>query len=402
MGWFNKIRGILFEEEEEEIPTYPKKTKEEKKNKEEKIVRREHKEKVEEEIPVSHVALEDNESGLDAIRERENSKRRIIRRDDDLIDDEDVEDNVISAMPTMPKFKEDYEAPVKIKERKPIFQNFDEEEFDRLNSHIISNEKKQERVPNYNNEDISMNAARKANNNFSSTTPNKNNYRDPSRYKLDPVGGKKPFSPSPVISPVYGILDKNYKKDDIVDKTDGIKREIIKPINRQEIGAHKEKEVEVEISIDSIRDKAYGAIDEMEKEAIAKIVNDKAIDKENEIELPFVKDEVVEEPIEKELNDDLDIEEVIASQMEKVTPVEEEETPVNKPKRKILDDVEKTSTLQILDDIEKELNSYKPEKEDKKADDSKEEAGDLTLENDLFNLIDSMYEEDEKGEEEDD
>lgn len=28
-----------------------------------------------------------------------------------------------------------------------------------------------------------------------------------------------PFKPSPIISPVYGILDKNYKKDDIVNKT---------------------------------------------------------------------------------------------------------------------------------------------------------------------------------------
>ena len=57
--------------------------------------------------------------------------------------------------------------------------------------------------------------------------------------------------------------------------------------------------------------------------------------------------------------------------------------------------MEKTSTLQILDDIEKELNSIKPisKNEEKKDED------DDTLEDDLFNLIDSMY---EGGDEEDD
>ena len=94
----------------------------------------------------------------------------------------------------------------------------------------------------------------------------------------------------------------------------------------------------------------------------------------------------------------MDIEEVIASQIEEVAP---EEPPKEKPRRKVLDDVEKTSTLQILDDIEKELNSITSSKEESN-DDSKEEPGDLTLENDLFNLIDSMYDEDEKGEEDDD
>lgn len=29
---------------------------------------------------------------------------------------------------------------------------------------------------------------------------------------------KKVFKPSPIISPVYGVLDKNYHKEDIVTK----------------------------------------------------------------------------------------------------------------------------------------------------------------------------------------
>ena len=31
---------------------------------------------------------------------------------------------------------------------------------------------------------------------------------------------KKNFKPTPIISPVYGILDKNYTKDDIVSRDD--------------------------------------------------------------------------------------------------------------------------------------------------------------------------------------
>ena len=67
----------------------------------------------------------------------------------------------------------------------------------------------------------------------------------------------------------------------------------------------------------------------------------------------------------------------------------------------MLDDLEKTSTLQILDDIEKELNSIKPISKDVSIIDEDDEivSKDDTLEKDLFNLIDSMYEEGEEEEE---
>ena len=56
---------------------------------------------------------------------------------------------------------------------------------------------------------------------------------------------KKVFKPTPIISPVYGVLDKNYHKEDIVSK-----KEV--------------KNVE-EPLIDSIRKKAYGTLeDELE------------------------------------------------------------------------------------------------------------------------------------------
>lgn len=59
---------------------------------------------------------------------------------------------------------------------------------------------------------------------------------------------KKHFKPTPIISPVYGVLDKNYNKEDIAQKKE-------KPIKfRSE-----------KISLDEVRKKAYGTLeDELE------------------------------------------------------------------------------------------------------------------------------------------
>ena len=61
---------------------------------------------------------------------------------------------------------------------------------------------------------------------------------------------KKIFKPTPIISPIYGILDKNYHKEDIISRNDKV---------------DKVKEEPAEPSIDSIRNKAYGTLeDELE------------------------------------------------------------------------------------------------------------------------------------------
>lgn len=61
---------------------------------------------------------------------------------------------------------------------------------------------------------------------------------------------KKIFKPTPIISPVYGVLDKNYHKEDIVSRNDKIEEG---------------KSKTLEPSIDSIRNKAYGTLeDELE------------------------------------------------------------------------------------------------------------------------------------------
>ena len=64
----------------------------------------------------------------------------------------------------------------------------------------------------------------------------------------EPVIEKKSFKPTPIISPVYGVLNKNYHKEDIVSRSD----------------VKLEKDVSIS-SIDAIRNKAYGTLeDELE------------------------------------------------------------------------------------------------------------------------------------------
>ena len=301
--------------------------------------------------------------------------------------------------------------------------------------------------------------------------------RDEAKRVLDQHQGKKPFRPSPVISPVYGILDKNYTADEIVDKTDGMKRETkaaivrtpdiesrvnTKPEEKTIEEAYQEYEVEEkELSIDSVRNKAYGNtpevkeivkevepeveedIDEISEDSILQDIEDVIEETNDDVmesipELPDFspiedEEEVVEEETEEELtsrfvrddsvtkehstlldedeDDDAsyipddyyeDEEETENYEGESLLDVSEEK--VNKSH--ILDDMEKTSTLQILDDIEKELNSIKNVASDTSDDEDytleeRLERND-TLENDLFNLIDSMYDNGEEDEEDND
>ena len=64
-----------------------------------------------------------------------------------------------------------------------------------------------------------------------------------SKIEKEPVvEEKKVFKPTPIISPVYGVLDKNYHKEDIV--------------SRNEVREEKEN------PIDSVRNKAYGTLED--------------------------------------------------------------------------------------------------------------------------------------------
>ena len=133
------------------------------------------------------------------------------------------------------------------------------------------------------------------------------------------------FAPSPVLSPVYGVLDKNYHKEDIVV-------------------ASKEKK---SINVDDVRKKAFGKMED----DIEKIEELPAIDDTLDLDLPE-KEDSFEDILEKSVNDTIEI--------------------------------DNTDELEVI--------SNKPEVVEDKED---KNVSDETLENDLFDLIDSMYEDKE-------
>lgn len=66
--------------------------------------------------------------------------------------------------------------------------------------------------------------------------------------KREIVEEKKNFRPSLIISPVYGVLDKNYHKDDITSKREPKRNTYYKKTE--------------DVTIDDIRDKAYGTLED--------------------------------------------------------------------------------------------------------------------------------------------
>ena len=404
MGFFDKIKNILFEEDDEvdEMPVY---TKENIENKDKEI----------------------NNSQNSQATELDDVRYTSIKRDIDVNFDEIDNKMEITNTLDIPRAKLEKQEENKdkeiIEEKKSPFLSFDEDEFERLNSRININEKKIKKVekptPMPKEEPEVKIDVRKANNNFSSVnTHEEKNNLDKDRYKIkNEDKEKKPFTPSPVISPVYGILNKNYKKDEIVDKKDGIKREkLVKDVHHAKTVevARKDEYGVYKVDIDSVRKKAFGGLDNLEKNANLdrlrneeeNITNESTLIKLDEIvenDLPkkndslSVEDELDEKKYEEIKNDKLnsDVKDYSSS-------AESNDKQDLKAKPKALDEMEKTSTLQILDDIEKELNSIKPyvnsAEKDEDTDSSIENSD--TMENDLFNLIDSMYEND--GEEEED
>lgn len=401
MGILNKIKNILFEDDEEEIEeSMPVFTKEEKKE-----VKRETRTAEPEVTKIEE----------DPIKVTNGSRFKNIKRDDiDLgFDEKDVLDevtNVFSESKVQQKSEEVVVSKPKVEEKKSPFLSFDEDEFDRLNSRINKNEEKVRNAntrsvnstPKINNFHNEANNRKNGNNNFSSTSVNRDKYdRRVNLSSTSISSDKKPFTPSPVISPVYGILDKNYKKTDIVDKKDAdfTRSEKLSRVDTKEYGNN------LDANLDMVRKKAYG-LDEIIEEKELKdddlfkeitVDTDLSVPESNDVklEIPELDEEVeIEDNVFEEENEN-DLTDLILEDVKEVQP--QREVKENRPARvaAALEDLEKTSTLQILDDIEKELNAIKPISKTNVVEEVEEDEDEDTLENDLFNLIDSMYEEGE-------
>ena len=121
---------------------------------------------------------------------------------------------------------------------------------------------------------------------------------------------KKHFKPTPIISPVYGVLDKNYNKEDIAQKKET-------PITY----------TSTRISIDEVRKKAYGTLeDDLESTLVGNnsiIFNDATKEEDLFDELIDEAKPVKEEPI-NIIDDDINMIEE-AMEPKKDDPITESE-----------------------------------------------------------------------------
>ena len=177
--------------------------------------------------------------------------------------------------------------------------------------------------------------------------------------KEEPVVEKKVFKPTPIISPVYGILDKNYHKEDIVSRNETRTNNYEKSVN--------------ESSIDAIRNKAYGTLeDELENTLFgSNSILFKRDTKEDELEIKEVSDDVL-----TDLTDDIsrELDELLIR------------------KERYIDDIEEIDDVEELEDLVENITDTKEEVVEEPIDDYEEdvkvETADLS-DDDLLGFIDS-------------
>ena len=171
---------------------------------------------------------------------------------------------------------------------------------------------------------------------FSSTTTNK-----PYSAPL-----KEAFKPTPIISPIYGVLDKNYKKEEVIDKKDRPSSYVSRK----------------NVDLDSIRRKAYG---------------DSLVNEENSnIE--------VEEEIEDNLLYDM-TQDKSTPRVDQVTIADAEE---------YFEDLGLEYNIDYKDIRYEKATGRRTSVEPVHEEEVKEEDK-ANLEDNLFDLIDSMYEEED-------
>lgn len=166
---------------------------------------------------------------------------------------------------------------------------------------------------------------------------------------------RKSFKPSPIISPVYGVLDKNYHKDDIVPKRE---------FRTDRVGG--------ELTIDDVRNKAYGTL---EDDIDATLFG---APKEEEKKAPM---NGLEDDIFKDLELDMGKEDVT---MDTHMEVEDDaEFQLDEPKNEDENLVEEAMNMD--EETPKKSRKKRAKEEEKKEEDNLDDS-------DLFNLIDSFYE----------
>lgn len=162
----------------------------------------------------------------------------------------------------------------------------------------------------------------------------------------------KIFKPSPIISPIYGILDKDYKKDEVVTKTVTKKEE---PVIKDSASTY-----------DTVRRKAYGTLEDELEDTLNSM------------------NKLTPEVISNEINK---IDESVNELDKKTSKIED-----------IISKIESTTSDVSVGELEDKMELEHFDDTDDEEDGNSEIEKTMTnstLEHDLFNLIDSMYDDKE-------
>lgn len=305
MSFFDKLKNVLFEDDEDEVVAEEKKEKVEPKKEEVRF-------SSQSSTPAKEVLEPKKEPSVFQSFDEEEfdriaaiNKNRLLERDRKAREEKEEEKRRIEAK----------------KEKEKIDAGYRRYEELRYGSSATSSNKETK-------EEVRVRDSR-----ISDTGNQASEYRQNIYNK--PVVSKEPikkFTPSPVISPVYGVLDKNYRKEDILPR------------------ASSEGTLPKIMDVDNVRKKAFGIleknIDSDDNEQL------KDFSSENEMQMT---------DISKELDAD--------------------------------EEIGKTTRIDISDvkEIEEDIKDKQEERVELTNKSNKNEEED-SLEKDLFNLIDSMYE----------
>ncbi len=384
MGLISKLKDALFEEEYVEVEEKPKKEKKVKPKKE----------KIDNDPkPIAKkIVLPGREERVEEIEEEELRDEDFeIRPKDDVVKEkvvEEVLDDEPKLRPQTPEFlmmdddddyrvEEDYDVPEvpiaspkeevveeKPEEREPYIDKYREE---RYSYYQTVRPKERESMPyGIKQEEVKV-----------------------QEYGLyEKKEEKTGFKPSPIISPIYGILDKNYRKEDVVQK---------KEVHLTSSYARGN------VSIEDVRKKAYGSLsDDIERE-IEEDINDEVkeekpelveevneeenvlVDLSEEQDKPFVKDVTMGDALEyySDLGLEYNVDYMDASKERSTSKKVKEEPEVEEEHEEL-----KEEPIE-----EKKEEVEEPKEEVPEIEEKKEENEVLDADDNLFDLIDSMYQE---------
>lgn len=332
MSFLNKVKNFFYEDVEEDDEEFEAR---EAAKREEKLQKKLEKEKKKELL--EKIKEEKKEKEEVKAPEKELSERELFKSEKTFNFPMDIGDDIFDLTQTMPSSVQREESRSSVKEEKNIY-------------------------------------ARPTNR---VSTTSSSVYREPVNAHTEEP---KKFRPSPVVSPVYGILDKNYTVDDVVEKN-----------------LDKTKEFSLEkktVDFDSVRNRAYKELDEEIEKTLTGTkdifynLDEDDIKEENTGDIS----DFVEEAYDKDENEEIDTfnnndDVIITYEGENTINEETDESPVE-------EDFE-TPDVEIPKVVKKTRKKVVKEVEDVVKKEPKEEK------EDLFNLIDNMYNDEEEEEEDD-